>query len=275
MFCYQLSDCVRSGTSIGIARYTQKNSERIHSHTFTEIVCILKGKATHYVDGVPYILYAGSVIYIKPGSSHMIFLDDEVTYLDIYNGNPDNENLSGVYTFSGMALEQLKTIVEDMYREYVSAAPLYESVLLNYYKIFIDLIRRQTMLEVGKSTAETTRTAVQQMKLAQSLQELACSVRLNPKDSKSMQEVAAQLHYSASYLSRKFTALFGISYTAYVYQQKFQHVCYLMERTDMPIDDLLKKCGISDKTRFYRDFRDKFSATPQQYRSNLTDKSQK
>ena len=273
MFCYSFSDCVRKGAPVGIAKYTQSKSEKIHTHSFTEIVYIEKGKTIHYIDGKSFEMPEGSLIYIKPFSSHEIEITQETTYIDIYCENERNDSLKGLYYFDGDMREQLESVLNNMYKEYVNASVLYEDILKEYYTIILSFIVRQQQLT--ETHIGDDKTSAQKIKLAQKLQEIASYVRSNPQKSLSLQELAEKYHYSASYLSRSFTALFGVSYTAYVYRQRFQRVCYLIKETDTSVDCLLEEYKISDISRFYKDFKTEYLMTPQQYRLHLRMKASK
>lgn len=269
MFCYSFSDCVREGSPIGVAKYTQTKSEKLHTHSFTEIVYIVKGNAVHYVDGIAHNATAGSLIYIKPYSSHEIKTLEKTTYIDIYCKCDKNDDLQGICFFEGDLCEQLEAVLNAMYIEYVTAGVSYEDIINSYLIVITRLISRVKQLNESNNRGCDLINSAQHMKSAQILQEIASSVRSNPQNTLTLQELAEKYHYSASYLSRKFTALFGISYTAYVYRQRFQRVCYLIETTDSSVESLLQEYNISDISRFYRDFKAKFYITPQQYRLSL------
>ena len=54
-----------------------------HTHDYVEIVYNFNGKALHYVDGKPYLLGRGDLLFINFGSTHSVHLQPTAEYADI------------------------------------------------------------------------------------------------------------------------------------------------------------------------------------------------
>ena len=73
-------------------------------------------------------------------------------------------------------------------------------------------------------------------------------------------------HYNPSYFSRAFKKYTGVTFTEYLKQVRIEKACEMLLNTNEKIDHIYPKVGYSDKTKFFKDFREYTSTTPLKYR---------
>ena len=82
-----------------------------------------------------------------------------------------------------------------------------------------------------------------------------------------LEKVAQELFISQSKLSRLFKNLTGKSFSEYLKEHRISRACKLLSKTELYVDEIMKRCGMKDITTFYRNFHERMGMTPAQYRS--------
>ncbi|MCW3791531.1 AraC family transcriptional regulator [Paenibacillus sp. LS1] len=82
----------------------------------------------------------------------------------------------------------------------------------------------------------------------------------------SMEDMAAQFHYSSHYLARVFKRKFGCSPMEYVIQTRMNRAKVLLTETDAQIRDVAESVGYKDLYYFSRIFKRMMGETPAQYK---------
>ena len=73
-------------------------------------------------------------------------------------------------------------------------------------------------------------------------------------------------HYNPSYFSRAFKKYTGVTFTEYLKQARINLACELLLNTNTKIDDIYTEVGYSDKTKFFKHFKEYTHTTPLKYR---------
>ena len=82
-----------------------------------------------------------------------------------------------------------------------------------------------------------------------------------------LEQIAHYTGYSPSHFSSLFRKATGESPLAYLNRLKIEHACLLLKTTDMRINQICHKVGISDNYYFSRLFKQYHGISPKQYRS--------
>ena len=82
-----------------------------------------------------------------------------------------------------------------------------------------------------------------------------------------LHELAKELTYNESHLSRIFTRNVGISFSDYVRNIKINTACHLLKNTDESVFLISVKCGYTTQSSFNRSFKQITGMTPNQYRA--------
>lgn len=81
-----------------------------------------------------------------------------------------------------------------------------------------------------------------------------------------LQELAAVVHFSPSYISRVFHLKQGMTIKAYITQRRLENAKYLLEHSDLSIQEIASSCGFSTTPNFNWVFKLHVGFTPLEYR---------
>ena len=84
----------------------------------------------------------------------------------------------------------------------------------------------------------------------------------------SLQDIADQIGYSPSHFSMLFKKKTGHGPVTYFNLLKIQHACFLLDTTDMKINQICYKIGIEDTYYFSRLFSKIMGMSPREYRKS-------
>lgn len=84
-----------------------------------------------------------------------------------------------------------------------------------------------------------------------------------------LSSIADELYISKSQLSRIFKSTTGVSFSDYLRNVRIKHVCKLLKKCGMNVDDIAKECGFRDRNTFYKLFDSIVGMTPKQYRESF------
>ena len=82
----------------------------------------------------------------------------------------------------------------------------------------------------------------------------------------SLQLFADRFGLSAGYITRFFKNQTGIPLMNYLDQVRLQQARQLLEETNLPVYEIVMRCGYLDETNFIRKFKRQHGLTPMQYR---------
>ena len=96
-----------------------------------------------------------------------------------------------------------------------------------------------------------------------------CYIEDNLMDGSSIEDVAAYVSLSPSHFSRLFKNVTGSSYTDYITDVRLQHTQILLGTTDLSINDIAAKVGVSNGNYISTLFKKRYGITPTDYRKEI------
>ena len=84
----------------------------------------------------------------------------------------------------------------------------------------------------------------------------------------SLQQIASQVHLSASALSKQFTKYNGIGFQQYVTSKRIELAIELLQTTGENVLDIAYSCGFHNSAAIYAAFKKTTGLSPLAYRSN-------
>lgn len=78
----------------------------------------------------------------------------------------------------------------------------------------------------------------------------------------SLDEFARLCARSLSAFKREFTQIYNVSPGKWLIEKRLDYSCYLLETTDLTIDDICLESGFENRTHFIRVFKNRFGVTP-------------
>ncbi len=81
-----------------------------------------------------------------------------------------------------------------------------------------------------------------------------------------LQDLAERCFYTPSYFSRLFKETYSMTLTEYITKARIDKSVELLKKRELSVDEICYQVGFTDKTRFYKHFREYMGATPAEYR---------
>ena len=252
-----------------------------HRHTFFELVYILKGTATHWVEQDSASLRAGDYFIIDPGSEHC------------YRDAEDLELVNCLF---------LPEYIDRALEDCPSLSSLISNQVLRFGvpvdiraadRIFYDadgvvgrLIRQMEFEYNARKTGCT------EMLRCYLTQVLVCAIRASEEAERirvqhnattaivnhlqqhyaqplSLSSISHQLGYTPQYLSSLFHKDTGMTIQAFLQWLRVEAACRLMDSHSMSLSSIAHAVGYSDSKHFSKVFRQHKGVSPREYRACL------
>lgn len=262
---YNSEGLIDSEATVHIFSEEKSTPAPLHIHDFIEIVYILCGTASQYVNGQKYDVHRGDVLFINYGSEHSFDPSPDFAYVNICF-DPDslggdvgakdrafsslqldtfNEMRhdldSGKLSFSGKERELVENILADMTREYKNKERGWRDVLKSYMNILFMHLLRSVCGEVY------------QEKQTDVWDKLLKYIDDNLSSELSLPFLAKKCFYNPSYFSRAFKEKLGMPLTKYVSTRRVEQAIKLLEE-GKSCEKIAEAVGFSSKSALYRAF---------------------
>lgn len=268
-----------NSTLFGMRCLQQKNN-KLHSHSFLEIAYVANGSCEHFLNGQRTELKKGDYFIIDYNCAHQYsctapdgiellncmfqpaFLDSALTDCNSF------KNLTSSYSINinYKALKfnpshyvffdedgQIYSIFRQMYDEYTKQN-------IGYTKILQSLLSNIIILTLRKIYDNSFND---KFTLIDNVTQI---IKNRYNESNLLKNICEDMHYSMSYLSRKFTHDTGMTFKEYQTNVRIDKACHLLTTSDKKITEIAELVGYSDIPFFVSVFKKKTGATPSQFR---------
>lgn len=245
-----------------------------HWHSHLEIILILNGYMTMFLNERKYILRKGDMIVIGSNELHSTRVISKVNYLILQipydhltkalpttsliqfqtyfpaaDTNPEGKQLCDCL------LQLLETCQkqEDGYQLYFFS--LAYQFLFLLYRSYSQKFPRKSLEKKNKNDKK--------------IEEILQYVKENYREEITLLTAAQILNLSPEYFCRLFKKLTGWTFLEYVNTIRMEHFYEDLIRTDYSINELLKQNGITNYKVFMRMFKGAYKTTPGKLRKNL------
>lgn len=265
-----------------------------HSHDFPEIVCVLGGKGTQFLNGASVPIQAGDVYLIPLGTTHVFRpaadgkSDAELPVRDVIirsqwleewmKSVPDEEVRDLMAWLLGKGQAEpgstpawikiadtegiLRRQTGDLMKLLGDRPPVYRTRLaagLLELLSSLSVATRQGRLQQAQwPPAEKARQPVK-ARIAQAIEEVTLR-------NATLAGVAAKLHVSSRQLSRIFPAHFGMSFKSCLRELRFRESQRLLLESSATVKEIMERVGCKDADHFYEQFKRRTGLTPGQFR---------
>ncbi|MBQ9544538.1 MAG: AraC family transcriptional regulator [Clostridia bacterium] len=253
-------------------RETDKSTPA-HTLGFYKLTAVFAGSGSFAVGDKEYPIKDGSVFAVAPDVPHMMMLTGAVSYCDItirtgffeepriknwleevFGTSDARDAIPAAAYFDRFSAEKLRSGLGDMEKEQIYRQKFFaEKMRLELLSLLLSLAR-------SSGTPQGAVTKKAPMPVIKDYINANISKRLT------LAQVAKAYNYSPSYLSRLFSESEKTSFTRYVRDQRLENARRLLRDSSWPTGEIASMCGCTNKTLFYRFFREKFGVTPAQYR---------
>ena len=251
-----------------------------HTHDFVEFSYVLSGKCVHTVDGVDYPAQKGDLIFINYGSVHSVKTKDKVNYADILI-KPEyiDKSLAGeenafsllrlddfkkfdvlinkentVVHFQGEDREKIEMLIKWLSDEQNKNSAGNALILKSAINLFLTMVFRKMALPMYVDDGIS--------------REVLKYIKENSGFNLSMSEVAKMCGYNSAYFSRLFKNYMGVNFTEYLLELRLNNAMEMLLKTDKSTEEIIGIAGFSDRTKFFKAFREKTGMTPNEFRKS-------
>ena len=252
-----------------------------HTHEFVEMVYTFAGSGVHIVNGIRYTVKKGDLLFLNYNCTHAVETDGglelanimfKLEYIDLNlknGGNVfsllDTDNFSDFQNminkdnckihFSSNEREEFEMLLKRTIKEQNSPIAGSDFLIKAMLNQILVLIFRKMDFELADNLPINA--------------ELLKFIKSNCNKSLKLKDIASKNYYSSSYLSSQFKELTGISFTEYVINCRIERAMELLVKTTKPIENIMTECGFSNRTRFFKKFKDKTGTTPLKFRQSF------
>lgn len=264
-----------------IAKVTNGKDEPTHLHQFIELVYILRGKCVQLVDGTEYPVARGHLLLINETQQHSMVCQPGTDYINIlmkpqiiseslgdtanafsllalkdfseFKNTVDRTNCC--IRFEGAERTRLEMLLEWLLQEQNRADSGNELILRSGLNMLLIQVFRKMALPMLPANLGIDQT-------------LLAYIRNHCHHRLTVEEIAEQCGYDASYFSRLFKRCTGKNFTVYITDCRMEKACALLADSHLSVDSVIAACGFSDRTKFFRQFTNRTGMTPLQYRKS-------
>ena len=201
-----------------------------HRHNYVEMMYVVQGSITHYIEGKELVLHKGDVLMLNQHVSHAI---KRAEYEDI-------------------GINLMENMIESMLHAHQNED------IVNQYSMGLVFLYLMNHLEnlSHNSSIDYKETIVQ------AVLEYINSDCKNANLSK----IAEDTHQSMTVLSKLIKQKTGYKFQELLQRRRFQKAVYLLMETELTVEDIALEVGYENQSYFYRQFQKRYGMTPAKYR---------
>ncbi len=265
---------------LGLHRLT--NGFRAHRHDFLEFSYVVDGSGSETIDGVNHPMVPGTFTFILPYQVHELFTEPGGT-LVLYNCNFGMEllyesGLSGGFgglfaglaelppyaRFEGPAMEEMRSRIEEMFRESRSRERWRDTLLkakLTETLVRFDRYRRRDA-EASSPAAPRAGAGAGRS----SVWDAIYYIHSNYQDELSLTDLARRFSFSVSRMSEVIKEATGQTFVRLVHDLRLRQAASLLVSTDMSVTDIAHEVGFGSYKTFVRMFKEAKGVAPTEFR---------
>ncbi|WP_047998575.1 AraC family transcriptional regulator [Lactiplantibacillus herbarum] len=274
-----LSNYFFRNKDIYISRHNRYADYPSHTHTFLEMNYVLQGSVHEVVDGKSITLHTGDLLLLDVGSTHSIaaLSNNDILINILFRTKNISINLLSdlrrsnniLYEFllnqvisdtskkrdyllfpkkrSTAIQETLDRIIDEYYLKHDFA----NSIIKSYLSILLVQLVREYPLNHPHQESKTRLLAIQILK------DVAAEYKTI-----SLNDLADRYNYNKNYLSNIFKSEVGQTFSEVLTRQRLIQARTLITSTSLPVTSIMSQVGITNKTFFYKKYKEFYHSTP-------------
>lgn len=268
-----------SGKLITLRPHTRFIDFPDHRHDYVEMVYMCSGSTTHYVNGKPISLRQGELLFLSQTALHRVKqaqMDDVAVNIIVL---PDF--FSTTLSLIGEEQTPLRQFLVDCLCGQTEG-PGYLHFQVSGVKPLQNLV--ENLIWILLNDTPNKRKASQMTMAALFLHLMGSTENLRTEDQDeaavlkalryvesnyahgSLSELAEQLHYDVSWLSREIKRKTGRTYTQILQDKRLAQAAFLLRNTNRNVSDISLAVGYENISYFHRIFAQSFGRSPKHYR---------
>ncbi len=287
MKVYLEKDFISPKEKVFIEKIRTGKNEPPHTHEFVEMVYIYEGSAKHLIGDGVYDVSEGDLLFIDVGQTHSFYNIDPkfclinillkpdfisgelinssnifevfaLSVFDDYDGKV--ENSVRVVHFAGKKRAEVKKMIDSMIDEFKNKPVGYRSAIAGYMNVLFAYILRS--IQQSKQSDEL-------VYIDRLAPEILSYIEQNISEKITLDDLAAKCFYTPSYFCRVFKQCYGTTPKSYIKKMRMEKAVEYLGNTEMSIEQIIKMVGYSERTLFFRHFREMYGKTPSEYRKEV------
>lgn len=249
-----------------------------HTHDFIEFVYMVKGTSVHIVDGCEYPLKSGDLLIINYNQTHSFNGDTTAQFCNILIKpsfiDKSLQQCTDLFVlFDTSTYEEFKELIDNKCN-----LIHFSSEEKNCFEYMLLLLNKEIKdKDIGYT--HTTQAGVNFLltmifrKMCKTLtselgdfKTVLEYINSNYRQKLSARHLAESCHYNSCYFSRIFKKYTGVTFTEYVKKVRIIKACQLLAEKDAKVNDIYDKIGYTNKTNFYKHFKQITGVTPLEYK---------
>ncbi|MCL1997274.1 MAG: AraC family transcriptional regulator [Turicibacter sp.] len=228
-----------------------------HLHRIYEIICVHQGAISLHIDHKKYLLTAGNLAFIFCNQIHgyhsIIDTDVEPSKITVTLFSPE--------------------LIEDFHQEHMTQIPsdnvLKTPTWLDFAALSTPYSRKSALYYLCDLLATSQPMEAADTRLYGIIpQKIFTYVDQNFHRECTLKTAAKALQYDYAYLSKIFTQLTDLSFTAYVNNYRIAKACSMLDSNKHTITEISEKCGYQNLRTFNRNFQKVMNLSPKAYKGS-------
>lgn len=275
---------LETGQSVLLVKHDRCMPPFLHTHSFFEIIYVLRGHCTNQVYGREETLVEGDLCLIAPDMAHAIYADSSSLVLNIilrkdnienifYNILRDRNQISdfmvnslyakdhaAYLVFHTRSDQDMRGQILDMYREQEFHGDVFSDRIISSMLVifFSRLMRKYSRSAYIPAEAENRSDA------APFFQHILKDYRTI-----TLTDLAKRMNYSVPYCSRHIKDVTGYTFLQLLQQIRFRKAENLLRTSSLSIQKISSALGYENPENFIRAFKKVYGVSPAKFRSQL------
>lgn len=242
----------------------------LHFHAVAELIIFERVAGEFIADGRRFRLTDGAIVFVpsmrrhdfalERGAKEWVLVQIDPSLIETLSPRPELVRLGR--SFCALPPSQGRERMAMLGRWLVDAAAQGAANPILPRLLELLLIAAADAPEDGTSGTEATSVS------ADRLTPVLDRLHAAPADAITLDEAAALCRLSPAYFSRKFSSIFGMSFTEYARVHRLHLAARRLATTSRSISQIAYEVGFSSPSYFTARFRERFAMTPREYRSS-------
>ncbi len=270
---------ITKNKGVVVARQRVCQSQPEHQHEFIELVYLFSGDGIHGIGNREYRVKRGALLFINPLQTHYFRAEEEMEFYNIYLDpawlserliSPENAyellTLAG-YTEFQQAIDRENPLV-----------CFNKAERARIERLILDMEQEQQEAQIGGEAVQRAQThlllALIFRKMAEKQEEVHSPltaeflelIRKRCGERLSLQQLSHSCFYNPSYFSRLFKEHYGMTLREFVKKSRIERARQLLEKSELPIEEIVSQCGFGSRSVFYKQFRAELGISPGEWR---------
>ncbi len=253
-----------------------------HRHDFFEIVCTVKGKCLHTVEGKSMYMQAGDITVIPPNVRHYLRGEPNCVTFTVKTRKSTFDSVFSVLMRSGTTLSAYfaQTLYSKHYRSSLTFhcgqdAFLPELLLYMYaqqnekkphYNYVLDGLLATFFPYLVQNYESTIEFSEGDNAQNERMIEIESYIRQNYQTA-TLAETARRFYLSPAYLSTTVKKQTGYTFSAILRRIRMENAAELLQNTDLKVEQICENVGYNDTTQFIKSFKKYYGTTPLRFRN--------